>query len=833
MTVFVQRFPNSYIAVSYAQGLAGIASSGSITLTNDGTILTHSGAANGTVQSAIISGQTIYTESNASGMYANPLLGDGGNPDSLVDKILTNNGTITSSGPGAYGMYAGGNAGSVVILNSSSGNISTSGASGSGIYASTTSNTIDVTNNGNINSTNGSAIAVRNIDTGTTQCVNNVSSCTTTITNTGTLTGLGTSIQTATIAIDPAGEGNAARTIINNTGTIKTQSGSINDYAIAVGSPLDTRVTVNNTGAIIGRIEINQNSAQFNNSQGWVSSGSSKFLGGENHITNESGATMLAIGDTTILMDGSNNRITNNGTIRTVGGNLLLDPPNNLLTVYNSGLIDMVNDGSSSVANTVTVDGNFVASGGSTVAVNSPLGGIESQSDRLMIAGNASGSNTNVVVRDTKGGVGAYNPFGTAVVGVAGDRLSTFTLDPSSDHFAFRNGMPTLNKGLYFYYLGAGAGSTGCDNGYTCYSLYSAPSTAAKSLPIAVTSAQSLWQETALMWEDRQVELRDELTARDYASEQNKGVSLADGKYHAVSTPKDGGISTWVKSVGAWTNRSNYQSQMGGGGNVLSYDLSYRQNSFGMLGGADWSKAGFITPNDYFVVGVMGGYLNSSVNFNREAGNLIGQENFSYTGGTIGASVSYMLNGFFADAMFKNDLLRSNMMIPVAGLTNSSTGVNTAGGIGNLGYRINYGSTFFEPMATLTYSNTYMGGLNNLAAQGVNVSFGPGNDLRGGFGGRIGSTYGNLIDKHAVELSLTGRYWNMFNSNAGRTATIVSENVSDTIGDYTYGRSYGEIKGNVNVFALGSGMSAFVNTGVRFNDHFQTVITKGGLAYRF
>jgi hypothetical protein len=73
----------------------------------------------------------------------------------------------------------------------------------------------------------------------------------------------------------------------------------------------------------------------------------------------------------------------------------------------------------------------------------------------------------------------------------------------------------------------------------------------------------------------------------------------------------------------------------------------------------------------------------------------------------------------------------------------------------------------------------------------------------------------------------------MFNSNAGRTATIVSDFTPDTIGDYTLGRDYGEIKGNVNVFSLGSGVSAFINTGVRFNDHFQTVITKGGLAYRF
>jgi outer membrane autotransporter protein len=644
---------------------------------------------------------------------------------------------------------------------------------------------------------------------------------------------LGTSPATATIAIDPNREGNSATTTITNNGIITTQSGSIDNYAIAVGSPVNTTLRVINNGTIIGKWEQYQNGAAVTNNYVWNTTGTNNFKGGGNSITNSAGAVIQSQGDSIFVMDGTDNSITNAGTIRTIGGKLTLDPPNNTVTVYNSGLIDMVNDGSSSVANVVQIDGNFVASGNSAVAVNTQLGGAGSQSDRLLIVGNASGTNTSVIVKDTKGGVGAYNPFGTAIVGYGGTSTGGFTLSSQSDHFAFRNGMSTLNKGLYFYYIGQGTGSTGCDAGYTCYSLYSAPSTAAKSLPIAVTAAQSLWQETALMWEDRQVELRDELTTRAYAAGNDPSVSRNNVRYNTALKPQDGGISTWIKSVGAWTNRSNYQTQWGGGGAALSYDLSYRQNSLGMLGGADWSKAGFLTPKDYLVVGVMGGYLNSSVNFNQEAGNVLGQENFTYQGGTIGGSISYMLNGFFADALFKNDMLRSNMKIPVIGLTGSSTGVNTAGGVGNLGYRLNYGSMFFEPMATLTYSNTYMGGLNDLGAQGVNVSFGPGNDFRGGFGGRVGSSFGNIISNHMLELSLTGRYWNMFNSNAGRTATIVSDFTPETIGDYTLGRDYGEIKGNVNVFSLGSGVSAFINTGVRFNDHFQTVITKGGLAYRF
>jgi len=61
----------------------------------------------------------------------------------------------------------------------------------------------------------------------------------------------------------------------------------------------------------------------------------------------------------------------------------------------------------------------------------------------------------------------------------------------------------------------------------------------------------------------------------------------------------------------------------------------------------------------------------------------------------------------------------------------------------------------------------------------------------------------------------------------------VSGGVSDTLGDNAFGRSYGEVKGNLNIYRIGSGWSAFVNTGVRWNSQWTTVTTKGGVAYRW
>lgn len=300
----------------------------------------------------------------------------------------------------------------------------------------------------------------------------------------------------------------------------------------------------------------------------------------------------------------------------------------------------------------------------------------------------------------------------------------------------------------------------------------------------------------------------------------------------APASTVDGGVSTWVKSIGSWTNRSNSVTSWGGGGRALSYDLGYRQNVFSMLGGANVTKAGVFHQGDYLIAGVMGGYLQSNVNFNQEAGNLLGATQFSYSGGTVGGSLTYMSHGFFADGLLKADMLSSNLYIPVAGLTNSRAGVWTAGGVGNLGYRYDWRPFFIEPIATFTYSKTAMGSLlsptNNLS-----MTFGGGNDFRGGFGGRVGFVTPGLLAGHIFEASLTGRYWNVFNANGGRTIDISSGGVSDRLGDYTFGRDYGEVKGNLDLYSLGSGWSAFVNTGVRWNQMWTTVTTKGGAAYRW
>ena len=99
-----------------------------------------------------------------------------------------------------------------------------------------------------------------------------------------------------------------------------------------------------------------------------------------------------------------------------------------------------------------------------------------------------------------------------------------------------------------------------------------------------------------------------------------------------------------------------------------------------------------------------------------------------YKGGTVGASVTYLRDGFFVDGLAKADILNLQLNTLLGGLNGAtsgpSVGLNTVGGIGELGYRFGFGSAFFEPIGTLIYSQTHIDGINALSQWGTNIDFG-------------------------------------------------------------------------------------------------------------
>jgi hypothetical protein len=484
------------------------------------------------------------------------------------------------------------------------------------------------------------------------------------------------------------------------------------------------------------------------------------------------------------------------------------------------GVIDLRNSARSETLASTFFQASGPAPG--VVVMNTLAGNPGVVSGRLAIAGDATGGLTLVRILDADRGPGVWSPFGAVVVSVGGaNRGGGFALDPASSRYV--NGV--IDKGLYRYYLGFSPGA-GCD-GAVCYRLYSAPTAAALRLPSAITAAQSLWQDTAIMWSDRQSDLRDLALAGKHAPALSSGADRPDRNgvalAPAAATPASG-VSLWAQSIGGWTRRENYTSTALGTV-FVGNDLSYRQNNLGAIGGADIARDDAV--GGRFTLGLIGGYLRSDVTFRAGA-------NWRYEGGTAGLSASYMLRGFFVGGLFQADLLRWTATLPSSGgETETASRVTSFGGAWEFGYHYAWKNLFIEPSTTLTYSGTRIGALQQLAAHGATIGFGGGGDLRGGFGGRVGATIGDPIDGHTLQASFTGRLWQPFDSNRGRTAQIVSGGISQTVGDETFGAAYAELRGHLTLAPVAEGWLAYVSGGARLNEQFSSWTASGGVAYRW
>lgn len=766
--------------------------------------------------------QGIYARASATG-GGNVIVGNGGYSTTIP---ITTPTTTT----GLYGQAVNSNA-----LISSVGNGITAD-----IGTSFAAQNIDIqnwgvtnsTSTGGIFSTDGSAISVRNFSAGATS-----------IYNAGTLVGDGATLATAVISIDPYGKGLAAPTIITNaaTGSISSDSGSWSDLAIAAGSRSDGAVTIINAGTIVGRVSLTNGDDSFTNTGIWKTSGTNYFYAGNDLIWNKAGGLIVTQGQTTFNLGSGTNTVINAGTIEVkdggpslvtgdatfTGGNLTFD---------NAGLIDMSHDGLNLTTNTVNILGNFNATGSSTLAVNAFLGGPGSTSDHLFVSGNVTGTTSIKVVDANSAGPGAYNPVGISVVSVGGTGTSVsgsspnFVLNPMSSDYGTISGTGVLNKGLFFYFLGqdpngTATGATG--GGVNGVALYSLPGQTAQELPIALTGAQNLWQETALMWEDRQSEIRDWMYRPTFVP--TPGL-VTKGPLEPAPVVEGPGAGIWAKAIGSWTTRSDTTSEKLAG-QTFNFDLGYKQDSYGVIGGADFGKAGVFRPGDALIFGAMGGYVESHLNFNN------GGDSFVYTGGTIGGSASYISNGVFIDGLVKADLLRLSLNTPsLLGSSSSmpwgpSVDMNTVGGIGNIGYRFQAGPYFLEPIGTMTYSQSHIDTVDAWQALGANVNFGNGESFRGAVGGRVGMEVPTIIPGHVVEAWIMGRVWDEFLGN-NNTVDIVNGGPDAILID-NFQKVFGEVKGGFTVVTLASGWSGFANVGVKFNDQFTTVTAKGGVNYQW
>ncbi|QAY96600.1 hypothetical protein CWB41_13380 [Methylovirgula ligni] len=506
------------------------------------------------------------------------------------------------------------------------------------------------------------------------------------------------------------------------------------------------------------------------------------------------------------------------------------------LQFYNSGLITQV-DGH--VGDLLVIDpATYTASGDSTYAADAQLGGPGSTADLLYIDGAASGQ-TTIEVNDVGTGPGAYNQQGIALVQVTSADGTSVPDNWVLDGNGTIGSTPVINKGLFAYYLATDPTGTSAVDPTTAsivgatagpderVALYSVPGYVGQELPVAITAAQDLWQESALLWEDRQSEIRDWVAAGGNVPSAGADLPTRKGPPPAYVPPAPS-FNVWAKGIGSWTNSSDQHTIYPVGG-PLTYDLSYHQSSYGVIGGLDYGRDNIFAPGDALIFGPLGGYLESHLNFNHSG------DSFVYKGGTVGGSVTYLRGGFFVDGLAKADLLNLQINSSLGGLNSAysgpSIGLDTVGGIGEFGYRFGFGPGFFEPIGTLTYSQTHIDTLNALSQWGANVNFGNGEDFRGAAGGRLGVTLPGVFGGHVVEAWVLGRVWDEFLNN-GNVVDLLNEGPDAYVFD-NIGHVYGEAKGGITLVSIGRGWSGFVDGGVKFNNQWNTITAKGGVNYQF
>jgi len=365
------------------------------------------------------------------------------------------------------------------------------------------------------------------------------------------------------------------------------------------------------------------------------------------------------------------------------------------------------------------------------------------------------------------------------------------------------DGVGVMQDGLYGWYLHAApSDGDGAD-----YVLVSDWAPADVHLPGVVTGAQNAFYDTGSQVEDH-------IYGQHFpdAGEGGSGADLAVGE--APVGPATGGTpAVWAKVTGDHFTRNTTVAQSLGG-IATDYDTAMVQNTFSLLGGADYqSNAG----DGGVRVGVFGAYINSALGFSSFGASA------SMTGGSLGGYVAYTNGGFYVDSEAKVDVL--SMTYSSGGLSSSAL-ATTVGVLGNAGYRMQLGSSFVEPTISAAYANTT---IQDMTMGSGKVDFGNGESIRAGIGAKVGTEVA-LSDEISAEFALTGKVWNEF----GKANTVtVSDGVnSESFADGISGL-FGEVAVSATVYNTDRTLSGFASVGDKFNSSFNSVNGKAGIRKSF
>ncbi len=526
-------------------------------------------------------------------------------------------------------------------------------------------------------------------------------------------------------------------------------------------------VTINNDGTMIGRIDLSgagdtYSANVFNNTSNdsWHFTGTSDLGGGLADVFNNTG---------TIYTTDPNNPAYNDVTI--LAGVEYFNNGGN----GDTGTIDLQDGYAGDVFILRPTNGGeltyYGADGQSALKVDAFLGNpSNSISDTLEIEGDVTGT-TAVYINNANLGFGAYNPYGTKVVGATGSL-------PAGSFF-LANG--PIDTGLFTYDLYL--------NGSNEWVLASAPNQTFFELPSLTSAAQSIWHNAAGAWLDRTADLRTAL------NETCAPVSLKDTNT-GCAKPASG---AWAKVLGSSESRStNHAFTLMN--STSGYSVNSQLDGGGVIGGYDVIRS-TADGSGIWMVGVMGGYLRSELNFDHSASSA------DFQSGAVGAYVTYLQGGWFIDGQFMANL--GNVKYSGGQSVNEHSSLTAIGGVIDAGYRVTRGNAFIEPGATLSYVNA---NIDAMDLYDTSVNFSNGDSLRGRLGVRLGTTVARERAKYEPFIGVSALY-EFLGSN---TADVTSGDYLLKAEDNRSG-ALGEVTGGVNVFSLtGNGLSAFAKGNVQF-----------------
>ncbi|WP_420141088.1 autotransporter domain-containing protein [Sphingomonas sp.] len=380
---------------------------------------------------------------------------------------------------------------------------------------------------------------------------------------------------------------------------------------------------------------------------------------------------------------GGSDRFVNTGTLAvrpgaTAAGGVTLT---GLESFENSGLIDMRN---TVLGDTLTVPGNFVGSGGSTLAVDIPGSGT-GIADRLIVGGSATGT-TRVVLNPLSQGVGLLLDRQVIVDAGAGSTPEAFVLAGE-----------TATVGLVAY-------SLGFDPTTNDYAVSGTPSDQAYGLLRVAEGARQIQYRGNDAWSGHMRSLRD-----------GRGVGDGDGRR---------GSALWGQMFGAGTRLDNARD-VTVFGQTRTVATNSRQDYFGGQVGYDF---GGVTAENGAVFGATAGYTNSTITFAPRS------SQFRFDAINVGAYGAFSSGGFFANLLGRYEWYDVRATLP--GIDRRKFDGKGYGAKAEVGMRFGQSAFFVEPAASIEYART---DLDRLDAGVTTIAFDDGDGLRGTAGLRIGA----------------------------------------------------------------------------------------------